>query len=379
MVGPRLSERDRVEPKKLPLIAIIAAWSGVGLFPYLLFIDRVHYLVVVIPWAALMAFFALRRLETDATEEPSPGEWLLAAWSAAAYPSVGALIGLMMYGFGFGLASLAGYVLNLFGFAPLLDPSTWGYWSSLPFAALFAAVLPVTAAQDLFYSLYPRTAGSRSAFFQLLGRPWTIPLAVASVAALAVMLVFLDYRGTSFPVLLSLLLCYSSLPLARLGERRPARHQAEIVDRLARLLEGAGYNVTRSPRTGKPEIDPMIQSIDMLARSTAKAFAVQVKSSEAGALVEWNEAATLRTASSVLEDELAGDQRAPLRIEPILVLVGAGLAPSLARFSEMEGVPVLHVADPAIFEADAAGIASRFRAVGVPFPAGEPALNLGAS
>jgi hypothetical protein len=379
MFSQQSSDRDQVEPKRLRLILIIAAASGIGLFPYLLFIDQVPYLLVVIPVAALMAFFALRRLVTDATEEPSLGEWLLGAWSAVLTPSIVTFIGFVMYGIGFGLASLAGYLLKLFAFAFPIDPPTWGYWASLPFAAIFSIALPLRA-RHLFYSLYPRTAGSRSVFFQLLGRPWTIPLALGSIAALVIMVVLLDPRGIWFPLLLFLLIFYSALPLdTLLEERRHDRRQTEIIEIFALLLESAGYDVTRSPRTSKPEIDPMIQSIDMLARSTAKAFAIEVKSSESSELIEWHEAATLRTASSVLQDELAEDPKARVRIEPILVLVGAKLAPSLVRFSEKERVPVLHLADPSILQANSDAIASRLRAIGVPIPAGEPSPSLGAA
>jgi hypothetical protein len=379
MVNQQLSDRDQVEPKRLPLILIIAAASGIGLFPYLLFVDRVRYLLVVIPVATLMAFFALRRLVTDATEEPSLGEWLLAAWSAVSLPSTGALFGFAMYGIGFGLASLAGYSLKLFAFALPIDPPTWGYWASLPFAGLIAIGALWRSTQDLFYSLYPRIAGSRSVFFQLLARPWTIPLALGSIAALVIMVVLLDPRGIWFPLLLVLLLFYSAFPLRRLWQRRLDRRQTEIIESLARLLESSGYDVTRSPRTNKPEIDPMIRGIDMLARSTTRAFAIEVKSSRSSEFIEWHEAANLQAASSVLQDELAEGSKVGVRIEPILVLVGAKLAPSLERFSEKEGVPVLDLADPSILQANPDAIASRLSAIGVPIPAGEPSAGLGAA
>jgi hypothetical protein len=289
------------------------------------------------------------------------------------------LVVLIWYGIGFGLASLASYLLKLFNFTLAVDPSIWGYWVSLPFAAVFAFALPFPGARDLFYNLYPRTAGSRSAFFQLLGRLGRVALFAALVAALVITLVFLPLRGTWFPILFSLLLFYSSFPLARLGERRPARRQTEIGERLARLLEGAGYNVSRPPRTGNPEVDPLIRNIDILARSETRAFAIGVKSTGPATSVEWNEAAALSTASSVLDDELAGDAETHVRIEPILVLVGRGLAPSLEQFSEKEGVPVLHFADPSIFEADSDGVARRFQAIEVPFQTDAPAPSLGAA
>jgi hypothetical protein len=369
-----------VKPNKLALVAIVAAGSGIGLFPFLLFIDTIRYLiVVVIAAAALTAFLALRRLNTDATEEPSLGEWLLGAWSAVGYPSTIALFALVIYSVAFGLVALASYVAKLLGFDLSIDPSRWGYWVSLAFAGFPAPAYFRESAEDLFHNLYPRTAGSRSAFFPLLGMRLRIAIVLAaSIGALAIMVVF-DFRRPEFPIFLALLLFYTSFPLSRLAHPRPGGLQTEITEKLARLLEGAGYKVIRSPRTGKPEIDPLIQSIDMLARGNDSAFAVEVKSRGPAVALEWNEAAVLRTASSVLGEELADQAEPRVPVQPILVLVGGKIAPGLERFSKEERVPVLHLADPSMLEADPAGIANWFQAVRVAFAAGQPPPSLGGS
>jgi hypothetical protein len=95
----RLPNRDGVKPKKLVLIAIITIANGIGVFPYLLFIDRVHYLPVLVAVTALIGFLPLRPLQTDAMERPSLSEWLLAAWSAVAYPSTAASVGFNYVGY----------------------------------------------------------------------------------------------------------------------------------------------------------------------------------------------------------------------------------------------------------------------------------------
>lgn len=380
MPSERSLTRVGVRPNRLALVAIISAGSGLALVPYFLFINRIPYLGVAVAVAAVTALFSLRGLETEATEEPSIAEWLLAAWSAVAHGSTAGLGSLMMYGVAFGGAWLVGYLARLAGFNLHPSPARWGYWGSIAFASVLVVTAAQQGAESLLRSLYPGTAGSRSAFFPLLGKPGRIALVVvAALAALAVILVFLDPRGTAFPIVLMLLFFYTSYPLAELGERRPARLQTEIIESLCRLLEAGGYSVIRSPRTGKPEVDPLIQSIDLLARSRERAFALEVKSRAAGAAVEWNEAAAVRTASSLLEDEMGRDLEAPMPIEPILVVVGGEIAPSLTRFSEQERVPVIHFADAAMFERDLEEVAGRFRAIGVPLHAQEPASSLGAS
>jgi hypothetical protein len=378
MISERSSIQSGVEPNKRALIVIVAAANGVGLFPFLLFIDAVRYLVIylviVIAVAALTAWLTLRRLDTDATEEPSFGEWLLGAWSAVAYPSTLAPFALMVYGIAFGLGSLTRYLAGLAGFDLAINPSAWGYWASLLAAVLLLVAFCHEGAQDLFHNLYPREAGNRSAFHRLLGIPVRIAIAVlVSFVALGILLVlfeFYELPKSLFAIALFLLLFYTSFPLTRLGRLRPGRPQTEIAERLARLLEGAQYKVIRYPRTGKPEIDPLIQSIDMLVHDTDRAFAVEVKSGAAAAAVEWNEAAALRAASSVLRKEMA---RPRVAIQPVLVLVGASVAPSLQRFSKEEDVAVFHLADASTLQTNPAAVTSWFQHLGEPTP------NLGAS
>jgi hypothetical protein len=143
-------------------------------------------------------------------------------------------------------------------------------------------------AAELFRQLYPREAGARSAFFPLLARWKVLALgALAALVALGLMLWLLDLHGVAFPVLLSILFFYTSRPLSPAGRRRSDTAQVKIVDALAALLQEGGYRIVRTPRTDKAEIDPLLKSVDLLAQTGDRAFAVQVKSVASGAPVEW--------------------------------------------------------------------------------------------
>jgi hypothetical protein len=193
------------------------------------------------------------------------------------------------------------------------------------------------------------------------------------VLVLGAMFWLLDPRGVALPILLSLVCLYTSIPLARLGEARSDEAHAQVVDALAALLQEAGYRIMRSPRTGKAEIDPLLQSVDLLAKRPDRAFALEVKSVAAEAPVEWNEASAVRTAAMLLSDEIVGESGAAVPVEPVLLVVGGTVAQSLEAFSQRERVPVIHFADAAGATGDRHALASRLETAGLAFPARPPA------
>jgi len=336
------SPLPRARPNRVAVIGIIAVASAIALLPYFLFVDRLAWWLAIAPVAAGVASFALRKETAEAATQPSLGEWLLAAWSAVAKPAIGSLIGLMSYGILYYLVKLLiAPILLVFGAA--LNPSTWGFWGSIWLAFAGGLVGATEGAQVLFRQLYPREAGARSAFFPLLAR-WKLLLigAMAGVVAVAVMFWLLDPHGVALPVLLSAVLFYTGFPLAEAGEEAADKAQVKIIDALAPLLQEGGYRIVRAPRTGKAEIDPLLTSVDVLAQGDDRAFAVQVKSVASRAPVEWNEASAVRTAATLLSEEVRSDGGAPVPVEPLLMLVGGTVAQSLQAFSQRERVLLVH-------------------------------------
>jgi hypothetical protein len=208
------AERPRqspVAPNRAALIAIAALASGIASVPYFLFSDLLVGLPVVALGSAVLAWLALRKLTTEATTEPSLGEWALGAWSAVAAPSVGGLFGLTLFGLFYGGVKLFIWAASYVGFAPHADPWAWGFWGSIWFIVVAIAVGATERLVDLFRQLYPREAGARSAFFPLLARRKLLALVgLAALVVLGLMLWLLDLHGIAFAVLLSILLLYSA-------------------------------------------------------------------------------------------------------------------------------------------------------------------------
>jgi hypothetical protein len=365
-------------PNKVALVALVTMGSAIGLLPYFLFIERLPYLGAVVAASAAIAFLKLRKSDALAAENPSLGEWLLAAWSAVGLPAGASMLGLLLYAIVYCVAQFVVWVLGLVGAHPTADPSSMARWTSLVIAGMFMLWASSEGSRHLLRGLYPRTAGTRSVFFPLLNRPYLLAGIVAGfLVALGLMLAFAHDWPRAFPVVLGLMIFYSSFPLARLLDvPKAADRQCET---LAMLFERAGYRVVRSPRTGKPEVDPLIQNVDLFVRAGGNAFAVQVQSLEPSAKADWHLASALRTAASILEQEWTDEEAAPLHVTPVLVIVGGEITPSLTRFKEAESIPVAEFKDPAVFGAEGSSaqvdgaIAGELRGIGIPLPAIEPA------
>lgn len=366
--------KGRVAPRRFALIIVVALANGIGYLPYLLLIERLNWLLLVCPAATILATLALRKQTSEATAHPSFGEWLLGTWSAVAVPSVVSLMGVLLYGVFYGGQQAYVWLSGQFGYAAVGDPSIWGFWGSVWLVAVVSFVGPTSGAERLWRQLYPREAWARSNFAPFVDKSqlgWTVLVGAAALLALVAMLWFLDPRGGALPTLLALIFFYTSLPLAKLGEDAEGRSEPRLVRMIAWTLERAGYRVVLAPRTGKPEIDPLLQSIDLLARDEKQAFAFDVKFVLPGTMVEWTEATAVRSAAELLSEEIVGESGPPVPVAPVLVMVGGTAAQSLEAFCQREGVPFLHFAT--IQEATDQELTRRLQALGVKFPSALPA------
>ena len=360
------SARAPITPYRAALSAILSVATAVGLAPYLLFIDRLAWLTGIAPIAAILAFATLRKQKTNATAHPSFAEWLMGSWSAVGMPAIASLVGMMLFGLGYGAAWLILGAAGYLGFTVAAEPSAWGFWISVWMVAIMAIVVPIGGAKDLFRALYPPEAWSRTAFFpQLARRKLFAALAAAAIAGLVAMIWFLDWRGTAFPVLLSLLFSYTSFPLSALSEKKSDKSETRVVDVLASLLTDARYRVVRAPRTGRAEIDPLLQVTDLLAKSHARGYAFQVKVVEPLTEVEWNEATAVRTAAALLSQEPVAQDDSLVPVDPVLMVVGGTLGQSLQAFCQRERVTLVHFESATAATRDTKELARRLQAAGV--------------
>ena len=361
-------------PKHVALATIAALASGVGLLPYFRFVDRSEWLLSVVLVSPVWCFYLLRRqtakVTTETTTKPSLGEWLLGAWSAVGEPVASSLLGMALFGLFYAGVQLFNWAAHHLGFAAQAAPGIWGFWGSIWWIVAGGCVGgPIRGARELFRQLYPHDAGARSPFFPLLARTKLLVLiGVAVAVALALMLWLLDVHGAAFSVLASLTLFYGSYPLTKMGRAAVDGTHRRVVEALAALLHEAGYSIVRRPRTGKAEIDPLLKSVDLLAKTGERAFAVGVTTVESQTPVEWNEASAVRTAAQLLSDGVLPDSDASVTVEPVLMVVGGTVTQSLAAFSQRERVPVVHFEGVAEAINNRRELAGRLQAAGLVFP-----------
>ena len=363
----RESREGELDPKRRAIVAWVGGAGAVGAFPYLLYTGLWPWMAAAAVLAALLALDGTKNLETEATDAPVTGEWLLAAYAALGDTTLSSVAGFMGFGVGFGLAAVAGS----FGWIEASHRHTWGLWAGLVF--LFFALIggALSAGKSLAGWLYRRPAGFRTPFWPLLSNPRRVLyVMLAGVVAFLLLLAVDGPPGLGFCIGLSLILVYTASPLVKLANRgsRDGRTESEVDE----FLRSHGYQTLPRPRTGKPQVDPLTLGVDLLARSGDRVFAVDVKQPKPGsAPLEGAAAYDIRRASSVIRRELPSFGWSESRVTPVLVVVGGSLAPSLVEFSREEDVRLAHFADPAVLAragGDAVGVAEVFEAAGLPMP-----------
>jgi hypothetical protein len=342
--GASLPERiQAAQLKKWPVVLLSAFGATLGAFPFLLYLGLVQYLPLAAVFAAVAATLSVRKVHCSVTEEPVWGEWLLAGWSTVFLGSLISLEGFAFYAFFYwgyrGLMKLSAYL----GFSLQIDGPRLATIASLLIAAI-VALLQGSFAGELLRKLYPEVTGTRSPFFPLAAKPrYIVMAALGLVIAVAAGLRLLEPTGLAFTFLLTMALFYTSAPLAQTGGRRGEDKSREISSMIEKLLAAAGYHTTRSPVTGNAAIDPLISDVDYLALSGERAYAVELKvAPDADQSVDWSAASALRTAAKALQDALPSRGDVPIRVNPLLIVVGGRIDDALRLFSEEQGVKLVH-------------------------------------
>ncbi|MBT3045591.1 MAG: hypothetical protein AB2723_09765 [Candidatus Thiodiazotropha sp.] len=331
-------DSGKIKPN-VPLLALIAALAAVvGATPYLFFIDTLWVLPLVAIGAAASLWVKARKLRPTATSEPTPGEWIAAAWSLVAYSAM-ISFSLIYYAIVYWVMRLVIYLLGLVNLA--LDISwaeTTGLAVSLFFAITLYAVSLITAA-ELPRRLYPRLAGIRSPYYALwlTNRKWILLAVGAGIAALLIM-IGLNLHQWYWIFACSAVLFYTGFPIAQSGEEREQRRKQGL--KATRLLvDACGWSMSPLEASGDPEVDPFTDEIDFIARRNGDSLLVEVVAAE----VDWKVASGLQTAARILEEKLATQASASTRLRPLLILVSDKIDASIGRFADIEEFDVAHV------------------------------------
>lgn len=145
-----------------PNVVLLAMLAGVavvmGGIPYLFFVDALWILPLLAIGAAGTLWAKARKLHTNATSEPTLGEWISAGWSLVGYAAM-ISFALIYYAIMYWATRL---VIYLLGLVNVQLGVSWAeniglYVSGFFAAGLYAAAL--MAAAELPRRLYPRLAG----------------------------------------------------------------------------------------------------------------------------------------------------------------------------------------------------------------------------
>lgn len=364
---------NEIKPNPFTISIIITFGCAIGFLPYLLFIKELRLLYLVTLVSAIIALISVICKKIVITEKPSFWELLLASWSAVSFPATGSIFCLLVYAAFYWGVKLINYLLNLYNsdLSLAMNPSSGAYWTSLAVFAFCTLLTPFSNSFMLIKQLYPSVAGIKSAFYPLINRLKTlVTVAISIVAAIIIMLFFMDTQGNLFPILLAVILVYSSATLITANVIDTDNDKSPITA-ISEVFDESGYHVYKCYMTGKPEVDPLIQNINLLAISKGKAFALEISSLQTKTEVEWNKGSAVRIAASILKNELPDINE----VDPVFVIVGGKIAPSLQKFSLEEKVLLVHFEDPSLFDKQTSreevskSIIEHFKAAGMPFPA----------
>lgn len=337
---------EPVAPHKVLLSIVIAFGMSLGVLPFFVWSAGARWigLALVVAGIWVWVMWRSRRFTATASDPPGPVEWLLACWSAVGYGALTSLMGFISFGAAYLLAKIVLAGAHWVAWPLDFDPGQPAAYFSWAFCApFFVAALAITA-DKLPGKLYPSVAGTRSVFYPLALRRGTLWLSALGVAGgLIVLFLISDLQSWPFAFLVSLLLTFSSARLFSVGEpeRSTAAPALEARDLVQKLFSAAGYRVVERPRTGKPEVDPLIASVDFLATSASQGYAIEVKV-PAEAELDWLAAVPVRSAAKTLERTLRADSDTAMRIEPLLFVVGGALSEDIRAFAAEEAVVLRH-------------------------------------
>jgi hypothetical protein len=336
----------------------------IGLLPYLAFLSRggTTGMIVVVAFVALAFIIITRSLThdvTQATEEPERGEWLLATGSSIGQAVPMVLAALLVYGLVHGGAQL----WNVLGIAPV-SAGRVAFWPSVAVALFLGLAGASMAVEKVTRTLYPATAGTRSVYYPLLRQKLKLVAFGAGVLA-AITIVLIEPGTWRSTLIAAIILTYVGMPLDQLETSSRPRTPG-LTDSVAWVLESAGYAIVRAPRTGDPMIDPLIQNVTLLASSGADGFAIEVTDRGLTDQVEWNAASAVRTAANVLQQQMLVEGRQLRSVQPVLIVAGGTVSAGLQRFSDTEGVRLVHLQCNGGDEGE--GLEKSLRAVGIAIP-----------
>jgi hypothetical protein len=339
----------------LVLFLVILAGALLGMAPYLAFLGSLWLAGVYLAGALLVALTVTFRQVSAKNETPRFVENLCGVLGISAYSAGGAVIGFLLYGLAYGLTELVGLVDRWLQFGLQANPVSVAFWASGPFSLLFS--LLALSFTPIPRALFPEVAGVASAYHgqSLRGNlRWAIPLVVAG-AVLSILTYFLwPDAGWAYLIALSLMSSggKESMDVARTWSPAVVLG-SEAVQAMQKLYGILGYETVVSPRTKDTdeEVDSLLKKVDLLAIREEDVLMIELKTAAQGSrTVSAADASILPIAARVVARYLSKDSQLPVRVQPVLVLIGQTATADLGRLAQDESVKVLSLTENVVRE-----------------------------
>ena len=268
--------------RKLLLVLMIGLSTYLGVMPVTIVLGGARWAYLIWLIVVTQVVFAVRHLESVATEQPTSRDYLAAFFTSFYPPLALNLMWLTTYGMLRLLALFARLVARLVGLPAGWSTEPFAFYGSLCFAVPFSFVLPQILLPALMSYLYPNAAGVLPAFRRLPeGRQRLLLIASMTILFQSVFLGQFSavIPDRTFQVSYAFLLmgAISTSAILWAAGLRSVVAKDEAAWHLSRIFEALGFRVRFNLATGNKELDPLLVELDMVAWRDLTAYAVKVK------------------------------------------------------------------------------------------------------
>ena len=286
----------------------------------------------------LIVLVSLARERVSCVSRPRGRDGVLAA-AAATFVPAGAAIFFIALHFVFGWVGW--FLSQTIGWPERAHAFEYAAHQSAYAIQPFVVGALAASFRNTVLQLCPDRAGVGSAFSTTRMLPASLWLAATGALAPGLLLLLGAAVGlTPHPTMALVFLVVILASGAPLFEQTPSTKRVvedDATSSLEHILRRAGYVVVRSPKTGQPEIDPLLADLGMYVRapSGAPSYAVDVVSVPPGRTLSWSAGVSLLVKQRAVA-QAQGQQ--PDDIVPVLVVLKGEVEAPLRSFVEQEHI-----------------------------------------
>jgi IPT/TIG domain len=320
----------------LAIAAMMLGWT-----PAALALHRSWLLPYLLIESIVIVSLAARGLRLFSPTRATVPEFLLAELNAAVLPALLGMVWLALYWAVYWAVRLVNQYSGLHGNGQLIALGL-----SLAFVTAAGVGVAWSVTRDLGTVLSPQWGGSRTKYFYMTLQPRATVnvgtgILVLGLAVTGAAVVTSSWTSTAVWVVDLLFVAAAGVAVEPPpGRSSPEDPRTEDVQTVSEVFSEQGYRVVAYPRTGKPDVDTLIQELDLLSYSAERAYAVKIKHCTRGAEpLNWTVGANVLDAARALERAKLIETIA--RVWPLLVLFEAEADESLRVFCTREKVSLI--------------------------------------